>query len=264
LYITKVSSESLLLACRRLLAKDPVFNVLPLGDLYSPLLKVSSIYSAVETNRVIGVASVYRAFSTPSLVLSTAPTSIKQALITESLKEIPSNFISLCSPDEISLFKNYAAILRSHPEQQMIANPPKPIEHSNAKVSKVSKDEFELLNRFYLEHHSEAWTPIQFKTGPYYYIKQDIKIVSAAGVHIVTPQIAHLGNIITDEAYRNRGYSTACTSTLATDLASKGRIISLFVRVENAPAIHMYEKLGFHKTRDIAFLIMRKNASQQL
>jgi predicted GNAT family acetyltransferase len=141
----------------------------------------------------------------------------------------------------------------------MITDSPKHFEFENVSAERVKKRELELLNRFYVEHHAEAWAPIQFEAGPYYCVKEEGKIVSAAGVHIVTPQIAQLGNIITDEAYRNQGFATQCTYSLAADLASKGRIISLFVRTDNASAIHMYEKLGFSKKRDISFLMMQKN-----
>jgi hypothetical protein len=262
LRIRKVTSKSLLIACRRFLAKDPIVNVLPLGDLYVPLLKVSNVYCALEDNRVVGVGSIYRAYSAPSLVVGTATPEVKWALIKKTVSEIPKDFISLCSRDDANLFEEYSTILHSHFEQQMTTDCPKHAECGNTKAMKVGRNELESLNKFYVEHNSEAWTPIQFKAGPYYCIKHDDKIVSAAGVHIVTPQIAQLGNIITDEAYRNRGYGTACTAALATDLASTGRIISLFVRVDNAPAIHMYEKLGFLKRRDITFLVMQKNASQ--
>jgi predicted GNAT family acetyltransferase len=115
-----------------------------------------------------------------------------------------------------------------------------------------------LLSKFYDEQHAEAWTPIQCKTGPYYCVKHQEKIVSAAGVHLVTPQIAQLGNIVTDEKWRGQGLGTACTSALASKLAMKGRIISLFVKRDNMPAIHMYEKLGFFKTRNIVFLVLQK------
>ena len=259
MHVRKVTSGSLLRACRRFLAQEPVANVLPLGDLYSPLLKVSDIYSAIKGNRVVGVCTVYRAFSTPSIVFGTAPLEVKQALLEKALTEISDEFISLCQLSDADLFKKYATILHFHLEQQMIANPPKQVKYNGIKVEKVNKNELELLNRFYVEHKAEAWVPIQFEAGPYYCVKQYGKIVSASGVHLVAPQIAQLGNIVTDEAFRNRGFATACTSVLAADLASKGRIISLFVREENAPAIHIYEKLGFHKTREIAFLVMRKN-----
>lgn len=257
--IRKVASKSSLMACRRFLAQDPIDNVLPLGDLYSPLFHVSDVYSAVRSSKVVGVCAIYRAFSTPSIVFGTATQKIKQVLIKKLVSEISNKFISLCEPSDVDLFKEYSTILHSHPEQQMIADPPKKIECGDIKVEKVSRNELELLNKFYADHHAEAWVPIQFKTGPYYCIKHDGKIVSVAGVHLVTPQIAQLGNIVTDEAYQNRGFATACTNRLAADLASKGRIISLFVRMDNPPATHMYEKLGFYKKREIMFLVMRKN-----
>jgi len=229
----------LLANCRKFLAKDSIANVLPLGDLYAPLFRVSDVSSAIESNRVIGVCSIYRAYLTPSLVVGTAAPEVKRALIKVAIRELQKDFISLCSPDDANLFEEYSTTLHSHFEQQMTTDCPKHAECGNTKAMKVGRNELESLNKFYVEHHSEAWTPIQFKAGPYYCIKHDDKIVSAAGVHLVTPQIAQLGNIITDEAYRNRGYGTACTAALATDLASTGRIISLFVRVDNAPAIHM-------------------------
>ncbi len=258
LQVKKVMTGSLLRACRRFLARDPESNILPLGDLYSPLIGVSDVYSAVQRNQVAGVCAVYRAYSTPSIVFGTAPPEVKQALIKTALTSISNEFISLCRPDDVSLFEKCGAtILHSHPEQQMIADPPEKIESDDINVEKVGKKELELLDDFYVEHDAEAWASIQFKAGPYYCVKHDGRIVSAAGVHLVTPQIAQLGNIVTDETYRNQGFATACTSALAAGLASKGRIISLFVRTENAPAIHMYEKLGFRKTREITFLAMR-------
>jgi len=259
--IRKVSSKNLTDICRRFLARNPVVNLLPLGDLYQPLFSVSAVYCATEHNTVVGVCSVYRAFSKPSLVLSAAAVEVKQALIKKALALILGEFIAPCSPEEVSLFTEHADIVHSCLEQQMITTAPRHIEHSGIKATQVRKGELELLDTFYVEHGAEAWTPIQFRTGPYYCVKQDGKIASAAGVHIVTPQIAQLGNIITDDAYRNQGFGTACTSTLAQHLASKGRIISLFVRVDNSPAIHIYEKLGFTKKRGIAFLTLRKKTA---
>jgi predicted GNAT family acetyltransferase len=242
------------------LLQDPVSNVLPLGDLYQPLFQASDVYCAFENRRVVGVCSVYHAYSTPSIVFSAVTRETKQALVERAINRVSGEFVSLCNLNEVELLKEHAAILHYRLEQQMVVNPPKHIDDGKAEVTRVKRDELELLSTFYAEHHAEAWTPLQFKVGPYYCIKQYGRIVSAAGVHIVTPRIAQLGNIATDEAYRNRGFATACTDALATSLASKGRIISLFVRTGNTPAIHMYEKLGFVKKREIAFVGMRKHA----
>jgi len=258
--VQKLSSEAQLKASRSFLAKDPIVNVLPLGDLYKPLLNVSEIYLAVENTAVVGIGSIYRAYPTPSIVFGAANEDAKQVLIENTLEKISSDFISLLPPDEARLFKKYATVLRCHNEFQMITHEPREVKTGDIGVSRVSSKELEALNQFYVDHHAEAWAPIQFKAGPYYCVKREGKIVSAAGVHIVTPQIAHLGNIVTDEAFRGQGFATACSAALTKDLASRGRIISLYVRVDNASAIHLYEKLGFTKSRDIRFLVMRKRA----
>lgn len=258
--IERVVSRNLQGICRRYVLHDPIANVLVLGDLYSPLFRVSDVYCVLENHKVKGVCSVFHAFSTPSIVFSKAALETKKVLLRKALSHVSSEFISLCHIEDVGLFKEYSSILRIHYEHQMVADSFGQIRSDNVEVVRVCRQELELLGRFYVEHHAEAWTPIQFEAGPYYCVKQAGRIVSAAGVHAVTPQIAQLGNIITDEAFRNRGFAAACTSALARDLALKGRIISLFVRTDNAPAIHMYQKLGFLKKHEIAFLVMRKNA----
>jgi ribosomal protein S18 acetylase RimI-like enzyme len=259
LKVTRVAGN-LLDKCRQFLSQDPVYNVLSLGDCYSPLYEASTLYCAVKDRQVVGVCSVYHAFSTPSVALGKAATEIKRDLLEKALTEVSNEFTHLCQPDEVGILDEFATVLRVHFEQQMIADPPRQLKLNNIKVARVRKHELGNLDRFYREQRSEAWTPLQFKVGPFYCVKQDGKIVSAAGTHLSTPQIAHLGSIVTDEAYRNRGFAAACTNALCRDLASKDRIISLFVKSENAPAIRVYEKLGFVRKREIAFLTLRKKA----
>lgn len=79
-------------------------------------------------------------------------------------------------------------------------------------------------------------------------MKRHGKIVSAAGVHAVAPKIAQIGNVLADEEWR----------AVTTELASHGRILSLFVRKDNAPATRMYEQMGFRKARDIILARMSK------
>jgi predicted GNAT family acetyltransferase len=145
----------------------------------------------------------------------------------------------------------------------MILTQPRKLETNNITARKATKKDLEALDKFYVEHKSQAWNPIQFKVGPYYIVKQGSRIVSAAGIHILTPQIAQLGNILTDRVHRRKGYSRACTTALVREVSSRNRMVSLFVRTDNTPAIRMYEQIGFKKNKTIKFLIMRKKPSQQ-
>jgi GNAT superfamily N-acetyltransferase len=256
-HVEKVTSERLLRACRRQLIPDPETNVLPLCDLYLPLFRKCTVYGAVEHDAVLGVCSVFQGFKEPSVVLGTAEPEVKKTLIERALREISEGFISLCEADDVALFEAFARVLGSHREQQMTTASPK-LYGTDVDVARVRRNELELLDKFYTEHWAQAWCRLQFSIGPYFCVKRHGGIVSAAGVHAVAPKVAQIGNVFTDEAWRGRGFGRACTQAVAFELASHGRILSLFVRIDNAPAIRMYEKMGFRKARDIILVRMSK------
>ena len=70
-----------------------------------------------------------------------------------------------------------------------------------------------------------------------------------AGVHLYSKEysVAAIGNVATAESERGRGYSTSVTASLCADLWNDVKIIGLNVKADNAPAIKVYNKLGFIK-----------------
>lgn len=71
-------------------------------------------------------------------------------------------------------------------------------------------------------------------------------IVSAALSSAETPSAALIGGVATLEAYRGQGLSTRCVAALCAALFAGGRReIGLFYLSANAPAAHVYAKLGF-------------------
>ncbi len=258
--ICNVDTEHLRRRCRDFLARDVAANVLVLSDLYPPLLGRSDIMAALEQRHVVGVLSIYHAFSKPSIVLAGITPRIRSNLLLNALERIEDEFVSLCPACDIGVFLENASATRCWLEYQMTLRDREPVKTSRV-ARKVEIGELALLDKFYVEQRAEAWVPFQLKIGPYYCVNKNDKIVSAAGVHAIAPQIAQLGNIFTDREYRNRGYATACVSALVSDLMATDRMISLFVRTRNTPAIHLYEKLGFKPNRMIAFLTMRKSRS---
>lgn len=253
----KPVTPRLLNDCRKFLTQDLTANVLVLGDCYSPLLEASTLSCAYEDNKIVGVCSIFHGFSKPSIAIGTTTEQVKKTLLETALREVEGEFISVVPTVEFSLLKEYASVLQFHYEQQMITSKPRQVKIMNKPI-RVSEDELYELDEFYVKQCSPGWIPLHLEVGPVYCIKQDGRIVSAAGVHICTPYIVQLGNIVTDEACRNRGFASACTSALANKLATRNRIISLYVRTDNKPAIRMYEQLGFVKKREVVFVTMQK------
>jgi ribosomal protein S18 acetylase RimI-like enzyme len=103
------------------------------------------------------------------------------------------------------------------------------------------------LARLYDCAHGNAFGPYQLAQGIFYGIKEEGRLVSAAGTHLVakTTKIAAVGNVCTYPEQRGRGYATLCTSAVCAELLGMGLDVVLNVERGNAPALHVYQKLGF-------------------
>ncbi|MGB7540189.1 MAG: GNAT family N-acetyltransferase [Anaerolineales bacterium] len=91
----------------------------------------------------------------------------------------------------------------------------------------------------------------QVEQGVFFGIYEGDRIVSVAGTHVVSRKgsVAGVGNIVTHPEFRGRGYGRAAVSAVVADLIRIGiRDIVLNVRHDNAPALHLYEKLGFERS----------------
>ncbi len=73
-------------------------------------------------------------------------------------------------------------------------------------------------------------------------------LVSAAGTHVRSRRsdIAAVGNVLTRIAYRDRGMATSVTSAVTEAALEQHRDVVLNVRQDNAPAIAVYDRLGYH------------------
>jgi ribosomal protein S18 acetylase RimI-like enzyme len=109
-------------------------------------------------------------------------------------------------------------------------------------------DESNLLLLYQVAYPEGYFTPYMLKTGKYYSIKAEKKMVSFAGVHIFSPlyNIAVLGNITTHPNFRGRGLAKKCIVRLLKSFDGVIDQIGLNVKKENLIAIQLYEKLGFN------------------
>ena len=73
------------------------------------------------------------------------------------------------------------------------------------------------------------------------------RLVAAAGTHVYDQslRVAAIGAVLTDPDYRGHGLGKAVTAGVIDRLRDRAKIVGLNVTDTNAPAIRVYESLGF-------------------
>jgi ribosomal protein S18 acetylase RimI-like enzyme len=86
-------------------------------------------------------------------------------------------------------------------------------------------------------------------SGPAFGIRKGRRLISMATTRVQVPNAAEIGNVVTHEEHRRKGYSSMVISALVRALVEQE--LCVFLRVfQNKPAcIALYEKLGFEITR---------------
>jgi len=116
-----------------------------------------------------------------------------------------------------------------------------------ADVQRLLPVEIGELNRLY-QLGFASWLPASTITdGLYYGIRAGGRLVSAAGTHIISPsaRLAVVGNVMTHADHRGRGYATAVTGAVTSELLRFCDHVVLNVRADNPPALAAYRRLGY-------------------
>ena len=97
------------------------------------------------------------------------------------------------------------------------------------------------------------------RLGDYVGVIRDARLVSMAGERICLSGYREVSAVCTDAAYTGRGFAQALVLEVVRRQQSAGCIPFLHVRTGSpaeAQAIHVYEKLGFHKRGDYAMSVL--------
>lgn len=89
-------------------------------------------------------------------------------------------------------------------------------------------------------------------------IKRDDKIVSVGSTRL-TDFGCNIGIVATHEQYRNMGYTTSIVSALLKEILKTSFTALIRVLSDNAPAVHVYSKVGFKPYKTYLFIRGEKN-----
>lgn len=115
------------------------------------------------------------------------------------------------------------------------------------RVTRLGVDHIEDVIDLYGHASRTYFTPERIERELYFGIFMGSTLASAAGTHVrsLRSGLAAVGNVLTRLAYRDRGMATSVTSAVTAAALEEHRDVVLNVRQDNAPAVSVYERLGY-------------------
>jgi RimJ/RimL family protein N-acetyltransferase len=132
-----------------------------------------------------------------------------------------------------------------------------------AAVERLLPVEVNDLNRLY-QLGFAAWLPSSaIAEGIYFGIRVNGRLVAAAGTHVISRDaaLAVVGNVLTHQEHRGKGYAAAVTGAVTAELLRFCDQVVLNVRSDNPPAIQAYRKLGYVEHVRFEERLVHRNSS---
>jgi GNAT superfamily N-acetyltransferase len=204
---------------------------------------------ASETRRLDALALHYRGLD-PAAFLLMGDAEGLRAILANALA--PQRVYLTCRPEKLDLTRDFYAWDEVTPMWRMVLQPERfaPVRAvpDQAILAPLRPAHLAQINVLFVMGGGLAFSPAQVEQGVFYGVLDGGVLVAVAGTHLVsdTYGVAAIGNVFAHPDYRGRGYATLATGAVAAALLRRGiRDVVLNVAQANAPAIHVYEKLGF-------------------
>jgi ribosomal protein S18 acetylase RimI-like enzyme len=144
------------------------------------------------------------------------------------------------SPDMDPYFHQQAAI----PAYQMVSETVS--EYNKVEYVELGmSDAKEMMELVELTKPGSPFFPGMFQLGKYIGVKEDEKLVAMAGERVKLDGYTEIALVCTHPDYRRRGFAASLSGVLMKEIIDSGEKPFLHVMTHNAPAIKLYEKLGF-------------------
>ena len=248
----------------RFLRKNTALNIYQIGDLDDFYWNHTSWYGLKENKSLNAAVLLYKAPPFTVLLALATQNDIMhyRKLLKSILEKLPDELYAHLSPDLEQLFEQgYIIESRGKYQKMFLTDFSKLNNFDESGIRNLNESNLREITAFYEESYPEnSFDPRMIKTGMYFGMKEDDKLVCISGVHVYSEQYktAALGNITTHPDYRGKGYGQKVTAHLCRVLLTKVNSIGLNVGQDNIPAIKCYNNLGFTKTAPFLEYMIRK------
>lgn len=241
----------------RFLRQEPGLNLYSIGDLDDHYWPQTTWFAAWRDDEVVAVVMYWDGYGEPVIlaladpdndvmdllirqVSSQLPDSGQVHYTTSAMKALQQSFVLT---DETSNTDHVKMVLRQVPES---------VAPTIGELDRLTAEDEAELRELYSTAFSAAGTesffiPSDLSQGPFFGVRVEGRLVSAAGVHVFSKQmgVAGIGNVATAPEYWSMGLAKAVTSRLCHELSKTADLIGMNVKKNNLPAIAAYEKIGF-------------------
>jgi ribosomal-protein-alanine N-acetyltransferase len=234
---------------RAILETDRPWAAYALGDLASPEWERCEWH--VAPGDPPALLLLYRGFAVPVLFAFGPPAAVRALL--PDLDELE---VALSVRPEIEpVVRECFAVCDDTPMWRMLFDPARFPGGRAGAAERLTAADLPAVRRLYADGAAQGIAPDCFQAemlhrGVFYGIREGAELTAVAGTHLVVPaeSVGAVGNVYTRSDQRGRGLATRVTGAVTAELLGLGiETIVLNVDQENAPAIRVYERLGYRR-----------------
>jgi ribosomal protein S18 acetylase RimI-like enzyme len=233
-----------------LLRRNVLLHLYALGDLDPFFWPFTTWYALEDEGRLHALVLLYTVTNPPTLLAySEPPWEPMQQLLRWCQGMVPARVYGHVMPECLAALEPSYAVQSHGRFLKMGLMERTVLEHvDTGSVDRLTGEHLDEIRKLYAVSYPGNWFDARMlETGFYFGLRREGRLVSIAGVHVISPakKVAALGNIATHPDWRGRGLGTLVTARLCQELLPVVDHIGLNVKASNAAAVACYEKLGF-------------------
>lgn len=224
-------------------------SIYELGDLDDFYFPYTIWYGNFNNAELTNIALIYRGTELAVLLAHDANDGGTPGYVDSLLPYLPERLYAHLSPGmEILFSKKYQITSHGRHWKMLLTDSQKLMDIDVSRVIHIGAEDLNLIRDLYTNAYPGNWFDERMlNTGMFFGICDGVQLISAAGIHVFSPEfgVAAIGNITTLPAMRGLGLGKSVTARLCQELLKQVPVIGLNVLQDNQPAIACYKRLGF-------------------